>query len=149
MRQTLAGIVMAPPGAALDELLEGELIDAETRIYAGSEIYGRPLESGQTFARPGLRQLTVREAAPLDTAPAPFPGATVIPSDRLDDLAPPGIYPVPLMRALQIGDAQRARQLGALELLEEDVAPLTHACVSRNDYGLLLRQVLTALEAGR
>ena len=139
--------LLVPPGAALDELLDGELIDAPTRIFAGSEIYGHPLATLQSFAGPGLRQLTVRNAAHLDAAQAPLNAAVVIPSDRLDDLAPPGIYPVPLMRALQIGDAERARQLGALELLEEDVAPLSRACVSRLDYGRLLRQVLTKLEA--
>jgi Na+-transporting NADH:ubiquinone oxidoreductase subunit A len=73
----------------------------------------------------------------------------LIPGDRLEQVAPPGIYPVPLMRALQLGDAERARELGALELVEEDVAPLTHACISNNDYGLLLRNVLDQLEAGR
>jgi Na+-transporting NADH:ubiquinone oxidoreductase subunit A len=56
---------------------------------------------------------------------------------------------VPLMRALQLCDTERAMQLGALELLEEDVAPLSHACVSRADYGRLLRQVLNRLEAER
>jgi Na+-transporting NADH:ubiquinone oxidoreductase subunit A len=53
------------------------------------------------------------------------------------------------MRALQIGDAERARELGALELLEDDLAPLSRACVSRSDYGILLRRVLDQLEAGR
>ena len=53
------------------------------------------------------------------------------------------------MRALQLGDAERARELGALELLEDDLAPLSQACVSRNDYGELLRRVLDHLEVGR
>ncbi|MDH3387435.1 MAG: NADH:ubiquinone reductase (Na(+)-transporting) subunit A, partial [Gammaproteobacteria bacterium] len=71
------------------------------------------------------------------------------PGDRLEGLAPPGIFAVPLMRALQLGDAERARELGALELVEEDIAPLGQACVSNSDYGLLLRNVLNQIEGGR
>ena len=58
-------------------------------------------------------------------------------------------YAVPLLRALQLGDVERARDLGALELVEEDVAALSQACLSNSDYGRLLRIVLDQLEAGR
>jgi Na+-transporting NADH:ubiquinone oxidoreductase subunit A len=70
----------------------------------------------------------------------------LIPADNLESLAPPGIFPVPLMRALQVGDVDRARDLGALELVEEDLALLSQACQSQCDYGTLLRQVLNQLE---
>ncbi len=73
-------------------------------------------------------------------------GGVLIPNDELEALAPPGIYPVPLMRALQVGDVDRARELGALELVEEDLALLSYACLSKCDYGLLLRNVLNQLE---
>jgi len=59
------------------------------------------------------------------------------------------LFPVPLLRALQLGDAERARELGALELVEEDLAALSSACVSNSDYGRLLRRVLDQLEAAR
>lgn len=72
-----------------------------------------------------------------------------MPSEVLETLAPPGIYPVPLMRALRVGDVERARQLGALELVEEDMAPLSLACQSGSDYGSLLRAVLDQLEGQR
>jgi Na+-transporting NADH:ubiquinone oxidoreductase subunit A len=60
-------------------------------------------------------------------------------------VAPPGILPVPLLRALLVGDADRARQLGALELVEEDLMLLSYVCPSKTDYGLLLRKVLDQL----
>jgi Na+-transporting NADH:ubiquinone oxidoreductase subunit A len=72
---------------------------------------------------------------------------SLIPGDWLEANGPPGIYAVPLMRALQLGDAERARELGALELVEEDVAALSRVCVSNSNYGLLLRQVLDQLES--
>ena len=94
----------------------------------------------------GQRQITVLDIGSIDANVTPPRDSPLIPSERLDQLAPPGIFAVPFMRALQLGDADRARQLGALELGEEDVAPLSHACVSNSDYGQLLRHVLDQLE---
>jgi Na+-transporting NADH:ubiquinone oxidoreductase subunit A len=133
-----------PPGAAVDELLDGEIVDGPLEIYAGSALYGRRLGSQPGFLRAGQRQLTVNKAVSRAGADAGM--SALIPGDWLERFAPPGIYPVPLMRALQLGDAERARELGALELVEEDVAPLTAACVSNSDYPLLLRRVLDQLE---
>ena len=141
--------LLVPPGAFIDELLVDELTDGPNRILAGSPIHGRAPASGQNFLAAGQRQITI-QATSADEPEIPSTMAGVlIPGDRLEQVAPPGIYPVPLMRALQLGDAERARELGALELVEEDVAPLSHACISNNDYGLLLRNVLDQLEAGR
>lgn len=136
--------LLVPAGAAIDQLLIDELIDGPTRILAGSPISGRPLSRGQGFLAAGQRQITV--LAGLENGPETARAGFLIPSEKLERLVPPGIYPVPLMRALQLGDAERARELGALELVEEDVAALSRACVSNCDYGLLLRRVLDQLE---
>jgi len=136
--------LQAPPGAAVDELLDGEIDDGPLEIYAGSALYGHRLGAVPGFLRAGQRQLTVNRSVP-GTGPVAGMSA-LIPGDWLERFAPPGIYPVPLMRALQLGDAERARELGALELVEEDVAPLSAACVSNSDYALLLRRVLDQLE---
>jgi Na+-transporting NADH:ubiquinone oxidoreductase subunit A len=141
--------VLVTPGAAIDELLADELIDGPTQMLAGSPAYGRRLAPGQNFLAAGQRQLTVRATSVAEAETAQATGGVVIPDDRLERAAPPGIYPVPLLRALQLGDAERARELGALELVEEDVAALSRACVSNSDYGLLLREVLNQLEAGQ
>lgn len=132
------------PGAAVDELLDGEVDDGPLDIFAGSALHGRRLGAVPGFLRAGQRQLTVNRSVPEDTADAGM--SALIPGDWLERFAPPGIYPVPLMRALQLGDVERARELGALELVEEDVAPLAAACVSNSDYPLLLRRVLDQLE---
>jgi len=137
--------LLVPPGAALDELLEGEIVDGRTRVIAGSAIYGRPLASTRGFLGARQRQITVLAGDEVERRGS----GVLIPGEQLEKLEPPGILAVPLLRALQLGDAERARQLGALELLEEDLAPLSHACVSHSDYGKLLRGVLDDLEAGR
>lgn len=139
--------LLVPPGASIAELLRDEVGDAPLRVLSGSGLFGRPV-ARTSFLAAGQRQLSVVEDCGEESgAEAREPGA-IIPSDRLEAAAPPGIYPVPLMRALQLGDAERARQLGALELLEEDLVPLTRACVSGNDYSALLRGVLDQLEGG-
>ena len=138
------------PGAAISELLADELDDGSVAILSGSAMYGRELGAGEDFLAAGQRQITVqRVAADLASADTTAGSGVLIPGETVDALAPPGIYPVPLMRALQVGDAERARELGALELVEEDVAPLSQACQSGCDYGLLLRNVLDQLEALR
>ena len=139
--------LLVAPGAAIDQLLAAELIDGPAQILAGSSIYGRPLSPGQNFLGAGQRQITATVLSGNELEASPARGGVVIPNDRLEQVAPPGIFPVPLMRALQPGDAERARELGALELAEEDLAPLSLACDSGNDYGKLLRNVLDQIEA--
>jgi Na+-transporting NADH:ubiquinone oxidoreductase subunit A len=138
--------LLVTPGASIDEILRGEIAGLHSRVLAGSPVCGRPLGATERFLSAGQRQITALEVGDADDVGAAQRNAPLIPSERLERLAPPGIYAVPLMRALQIGDAERARELGALELGEEDLAPLSHACVSGSDYGLLLRRVLEQLE---
>lgn len=136
------------PGSRISELLVNEISEVQPRILMGSTIYGRESAQGTAFLSSGQRQVTVVDATTGEAAGsgASSPGA-VIPNEALEKLILPGIHPVPLMRALQLGDAERARELGALELVEEDVMPLSRACVSRNDYAILLRDVLDQLES--
>ena len=49
------------------------------------------------------------------------------------------------MRALAVRDSESAARLGALGLVEEDVALLSNLCTSGSDYGKLLRNVLDDL----
>jgi Na+-transporting NADH:ubiquinone oxidoreductase subunit A len=50
------------------------------------------------------------------------------------------------LKALVTKDLERAEQLGALELDEEDLALCTFVCPSKNEYGPALREVLAAME---
>jgi len=134
------------PGSAVSELLAGELHDCSITVLSGSAVYGRELAGGDAFLAAGQRQITVQRDA---VGEARAGTGVLIPGETLEELAPPGIYAVPLLRALQVGDAERARELGALELVEEDLAPLSLACQSGCDYGVLLRTVLDQLEGLR
>lgn len=71
--------------------------------------------------------------------------SALLPSESFERTLPQNILPVPLMRALSVGDDEAAEKLGATDLLEEDVAVLSYLCPSGSDYGALLRQTLDRL----
>jgi Na+-transporting NADH:ubiquinone oxidoreductase subunit A len=55
------------------------------------------------------------------------------------------IQPTFLLRALIMGDIERAEQLGCLELDEEDLALCTFVCPGKYDYGRILRENLETI----
>lgn len=69
----------------------------------------------------------------------------LIPTAALERALAFDIPPVPLLRALSVGDADAASRLGCLEMIEEDLAALSLACTSGADYGRMLRHVLDEL----
>ncbi len=71
----------------------------------------------------------------------------LIPTQALERALAVDILPVPLLRALSVGDTEAAERLGCLALIEEDVAALSRHCTSGADYGVLLREVLDDLMA--
>jgi Na+-transporting NADH:ubiquinone oxidoreductase subunit A len=83
----------------------------------------------------------------LSILPKSPPGPT-LPLEAFERAMPLDILPVPLMRALSVGDVEAAERLGCLELVEEDMALLSYLCPGHADYGALLRQMLDEI-AGR
>ena len=70
----------------------------------------------------------------------------IVPIGTYDKVMAFDIPAAMLCRALLMEDIERAEELGALELIEEDVGLLTFACPAKNDYGPALRRVLDTLE---
>ena len=73
--------------------------------------------------------------------------SAAIPTLALERAVAVGIPSIPLLRALSVGDADGAKKLGCLALLEEDLAAATHRCTSGVNYSHCLRDVLTELMA--
>jgi Na+-transporting NADH:ubiquinone oxidoreductase subunit A len=160
---SLAGPAVGDPrliavalGAAIDEVVAGELKDDGARVISGSALSGHFAFGSEAYLGRHHRQITALPEASQERAPAWSMAAVVdttlggepgplIPTGDFERVAPPGILPVPLLRALLVGDADRARDLGALELVEEDLMLLSFVCPSKTDYGLLLRKVLDQL----
>jgi Na+-transporting NADH:ubiquinone oxidoreductase subunit A len=140
------------PGASLAELVRGRLAGDAATLASGSPLDARPqkyLSRGHLQVSASPDQLHAGAQSRLgqilrrwQQAGAP----AIIPNAVHERAAPIGILPVPFLRALSIGDAETAGRLGALELVEEDLALLSHVDGSGADFGALLRSVLDDLE---
>lgn len=71
----------------------------------------------------------------------------MVPIGMYEQVVPLDIMPTHLLRAILVGDLERAEKLGCLELDEEDIALCTFACPGKNEYGPYLREILTVIEA--
>ena len=151
---TRPALLETVPGADLHDLCRGRLADGPVRLLSGSPLDGRP---SRYLAR-GHCQVSVLRHAPVPERPSWTHHAldwlergsgAVIPNRQHERAAPPATLPIPLLRAISVGDSETAKRLGALEFIEEDMALLTHAEGGNADFGLMLRRVLDELEAAR
>ncbi|MDO9095185.1 MAG: NADH:ubiquinone reductase (Na(+)-transporting) subunit A [Rubrivivax sp.] len=145
------GLVRTRLGASLDELTHGELRPGGLKVISGSVLSGRRcpylgryhsqvtvLDQNTAPSRPTIRSR-------LFGLLPPGPAGAMVPLQAFEGVMSPRMLPTPLMRALSVGDIETAELLGCLELLEEDVALLSHLCAAKADYGALLRQTLDEL----
>jgi Na+-transporting NADH:ubiquinone oxidoreductase subunit A len=70
----------------------------------------------------------------------------MVPIGSYERVMPFDMLPTFLLRALIICDDQRAVELGALELDEDDIALCTYVCPGKTEYGPLLRAALDRIE---
>ena len=70
----------------------------------------------------------------------------MVPLGNYEKVMPLDILATQLLRSLVVGDTDSAQALGALELVEEDLALCTYACVGKYEYGPILRDNLTRIE---
>jgi len=70
----------------------------------------------------------------------------IVPIGVYERVMPFDILPTFLLRALVVGDVERAEQLGVLELDEEDLSLCTFVCPGKINYGPLLRKNLETIE---
>lgn len=69
----------------------------------------------------------------------------MVPIGMFERVMPLDIMPTFLLRALLVGDVERAEELGCLELIEEDLAVCTFVSPGKEDYAIALRNVLTEI----
>ncbi len=70
----------------------------------------------------------------------------MVPLGQYEMVMPLDILPTQLLRSLVVGDLEMAENLGALELVEEDLALCTYVCVGKYEYGPILRDVLEQIQ---
>jgi len=149
-------LISVPLGAAIDEISEGELVGKSVRLISGSVLSGHIAIGHEASLGQRHRQVTALSGSTTSRLEESrgslfYTGSgdeahPLIATTDLDHVAPPGILAVPLLRALIVGDVERARDLGALELVEEDLALLSYTCPSKTDYGVLLRDMLDQIQ---
>lgn len=67
----------------------------------------------------------------------------MVPIGSFERVMPLDVMPTFLLRSLLVGDVEKAEQLGALELAEEDLSLCSFVSTGKEDYGKALRNVLT------
>ncbi len=87
------------------------------------------------------------EAFGLTTSQNGSPRA-MVPIGSFERVMPLDILPTMLLKSLLVRDTDGAKDLGALELDEEDLALCTFVCNGKYEYGPHLRQTLDEIEAG-
>lgn len=70
----------------------------------------------------------------------------MVPLGQYEAVMPLDILPTQLLRALVVGDTEMAQALGALELVEEDLALCSYVCAGKYEYGPILRDNLDRIE---
>lgn len=107
------------------------------------------------WMRPGLKQysrMRVFAGGLFKQSPIPFSTLRngsdrgLVPVEVYQNALPLEIPVVPLLKALLVGDTERAQEYGCLELGAEDLAVCTFVCPSKYDYGVALRAALELIE---
>ncbi|MGI9316605.1 MAG: hypothetical protein ACR2QW_04660 [bacterium] len=144
------------PGGCIDDIVAEVMHEKPAKIISGTPLSGHYALGDEAYLGQNHNQITVfakaktafsrwRARSVFEVVPDKH-SSPLIPTTDLDQATPPGVLTVPMMRALLVGDTERARNLGALELVEEDVAMMGFLCPSKTDYRPLLRRVLNQLQ---
>ena len=72
----------------------------------------------------------------------------IYPLGTYEQVMPLDIIATSLLKALANADTEKSKDLGCLELIEEDLALCSFVCPGKNEFSTTLRQVLTAIERG-
>jgi Na+-transporting NADH:ubiquinone oxidoreductase subunit A len=92
-----------------------------------------------------LSSLLPRRPLAMTTSTHGSPRA-IIPNGQYQRVMPMDLVPSYLLRALAVGDIERAEELGCLELIEEDLALCTFVDPGKNEFGPMLRKNLELIE---
>jgi len=163
-------------GANTNDLVRGELSAGNVRIVAGSVLNGHHAVQWAAYLGRYDRQITVlQEGAPRElfsflrpgfgkfSAARAFAGKllgkdyrfttsqngsprAMVSTGSFEQVMPLDILPTPLLKALLVRDTDTARDLGCLELDEEDLALCSFVCTGKYNYGPHLRKNLHEIE---
>ena len=70
----------------------------------------------------------------------------IFPIGTYEKVMPLDIIATSLLKSIATGNTEKAAELGCLELIEEDLALCSFVCPGKNNFGPMLRRVLTTIE---
>jgi Na+-transporting NADH:ubiquinone oxidoreductase subunit A len=70
----------------------------------------------------------------------------ILPIGTYEKVMPLNIIATSLLKSIATGNTEKAVDLGCLELVEEDLALCSFVCPGKNNFGPMLREVLTKIE---
>ena len=115
----------------------------------GRSLFGWLTPGSDRFSSTGLfaSRLFPSRRFPLITAV--WGGRRAIyPLGVYERVLPLDIIATSLLKSLAVGDTEKSADLGCLELIEEDLALCSFVCPGKNEFGPMLRSVLTTIEQG-
>jgi len=115
----------------------------------GRSLFGWLSPGGDRFSVTRLFASTLRPGKRFPFLTAVWGGHRAIyPLGVYERVLPLDMIATTLLKTLAIGDCEKAAELGCLELIEEDLALCSFVCPGKNEFGPMLRRVLTAIEEG-
>ncbi len=142
-------------------VLDGRIAADTVHGYLGryhNQISALPDESGRSLFNwllPGRERFSIvpvftsalRTGARYIMPTATWGGDRAIyPLGTYEKVMPLDIIATSLLKSIAVNDTEKAKELGALELIEEDLALCSFVCPGKNDFGPMLREVLTTIE---
>jgi Na+-transporting NADH:ubiquinone oxidoreductase subunit A len=163
-------------GANTSELISGEVEAGDVRVVSGSVLNGHRaagwaaylgryddqltvLREGQereflSFLRPGLGRFSAARVYVGSlfgkklrmTTSQNGSARAMVSIGSFEQVMPLDVLPTPLLKAILVRDTDGARDLGCLELDEEDLALCSFVCNGKYEYGPHLRKTLHEIE---
>ena len=72
----------------------------------------------------------------------------IYPLGTYNEVMPLDIIATSLLQSISVGDTEKSKALGCLELIEEDMGLCSFVCPGKNEFGPVLRDLLTSVELG-
>ena len=113
----------------------------------GRAFFGWLLPGGDRFSVTRAFWSAFRKPGPMPLDTAVWGGhRAIFPLGTYEKVMPLDMIPTYLLKSLASGNSVKAKQLGCLELIEEDLALCSYVCPGKNDFGPMLRDTLTSIE---
>ena len=115
----------------------------------GRSLFGWLAPGSDRFSQTGLFASRFSPGKRFNMITAAWGGRRAIyPLGVYEKVMPLDIIATSLLKSLAVADTEKSAALGCLELIEEDLALCSFVCPGKNEFGPMLRSVLSAIEQG-